>query len=342
MINLLKYMSTNPAISILVPVYKVEAYLQRCIDSVLAQDFEDWEMILVDDGSPDRCPEICDEAARKDDRIRVVHKENGGLPSARLAGFEQARGEFLVFLDSDDWLLKGALTILYNAIISDGGYDVVRGCNRRVYENGNYTIERGRFHKGEIIGKDSYLSKVIVADLSTYLWGAIYRRELFSRQIFMSVLPLSVGEDWVTNIGVGKNVTKMMCIDDVVYCYYINPDSIMQQRVCSYEYEAKVKNILFHMIEGESETVRNLILANRVTALIKCFFVPELSFNHHYYILVRQYLLDKKVNRIVKNMLDSQYYLFIERKYLFWGYSFMYKSLFRVWKLKGRKRTILC
>ena len=92
----------SPLISVLVPVYKVEAYLQRCIDSVLAQDFMDWEMILVDDGSPDRCPEICDEAAKKDVRIRVVHKENGGLLSARKAGVQIARGDYFVFWDSDD------------------------------------------------------------------------------------------------------------------------------------------------------------------------------------------------------------------------------------------------
>ena len=99
----------SPIISVLVPIYKVEAYLQRCIDSVLSQDFEKYELILVDDGSPDRCPAIVDDAARKDSRVKAVHKENGGLPSARLSGFQKAQGEFVVFLDSDDWLLPGAL-----------------------------------------------------------------------------------------------------------------------------------------------------------------------------------------------------------------------------------------
>ena len=89
----------TPKVSVLVPVYKVEPYLQRCIDSVLSQDFTDYELILVDDGSPDRCPEICDQNAAKDERIKVVHKENGGLVSARLAGFKEARAEYLIFLD---------------------------------------------------------------------------------------------------------------------------------------------------------------------------------------------------------------------------------------------------
>ena len=98
-------MMNTPKISILVPVYNVEKYLQRCVDSVLAQDFTNWEMILVDDGSPDRCPQMCDAFTAKDTRIKVIHQENRGAHAARKAGFEHAKGEYLVFLDPDDYLL---------------------------------------------------------------------------------------------------------------------------------------------------------------------------------------------------------------------------------------------
>jgi glycosyltransferase involved in cell wall biosynthesis len=91
-------------LSIIVPVYKVEAYLHRCIDSILAQTFTDYELILVDDGSPDRCPTICDEYAQKDERIKVVHKSNGGLSDARNAGLEIAQGKYIGFIDSDDFI----------------------------------------------------------------------------------------------------------------------------------------------------------------------------------------------------------------------------------------------
>lgn len=87
----------NVKISILVPVYNVERYLARCIDSVLSQSFQEWELILVDDGSTDNCPRICDEYANKDKRIKVIHKLNGGLPSARQVGFINAVGEYLIF-----------------------------------------------------------------------------------------------------------------------------------------------------------------------------------------------------------------------------------------------------
>lgn len=93
-----------PTISIIVPVYNVEAYLCRCIDSILAQTFTDFELILVDDGSPDNCSSICDEYAKKDSRIVVVHKENGGLSDARNTGLDIAKGEYIGFVDSDDFI----------------------------------------------------------------------------------------------------------------------------------------------------------------------------------------------------------------------------------------------
>ena len=92
----------KPLLSIIVPVYKVENYLQKCIDSILAQTFTDFELILVDDGSPDNCPALCDAAAKKDSRVRVIHKQNGGVSTARNAGLDAAQGNWIAFVDSDD------------------------------------------------------------------------------------------------------------------------------------------------------------------------------------------------------------------------------------------------
>ena len=114
-------------ISVVIPIYNVEKYIERCIDSVLNQTYMNLEIILVDDGSPDRCGEICDNYAQIDKRIRVIHKENGGLSSARNAGLRIATGDYISFVDSDDWiephmyetLLKNAIN--YKAQISSGG-----------------------------------------------------------------------------------------------------------------------------------------------------------------------------------------------------------------------------
>ena len=100
--------------SIIVPVYKVENYLEDCIESILHQSYKDFELILIDDGSPDKSPEICDEYNAKDDRISVIHKKNGGLSSARNAGLDNANGEYIVFIDSDDILREGALEKISN------------------------------------------------------------------------------------------------------------------------------------------------------------------------------------------------------------------------------------
>lgn len=108
-----------PRVSIIVPVYKAEKYIRRCIDSILAQTFKDWELLLVDDGSPDRSGEICDEYAKLDARIRVFHKENGGVSSARQKGQDEAKGEYTIHADPDDWLEPMMLEELYRKARED-------------------------------------------------------------------------------------------------------------------------------------------------------------------------------------------------------------------------------
>lgn len=103
-----------PKISIIVPVYKAETYLHRCVDSILAQTFTDWELILVDDGSPDQSGKICDEYAKKDQRVKVIHKENGGVSSARQRGLDESVGEYTIHADPDDWVEPEMLDELYN------------------------------------------------------------------------------------------------------------------------------------------------------------------------------------------------------------------------------------
>ena len=106
----------SPEISVIVPVYKVEAYLDRCVDSILGQDFADLEILLIDDGSPDNCGAMCDAYAAQDSRVRVIHRENGGLSAARNTGIEAARGEYLCFIDSDDFIEPAMLSTLYDLL----------------------------------------------------------------------------------------------------------------------------------------------------------------------------------------------------------------------------------
>ena len=99
-------------ISVIVPIYKVEKYLRRCVDSILNQSYTDFELLLIDDGSPDGCPQICDEYAQQDTRVRVFHKPNGGLSDARNYGLDRMKGEYVSFIDSDDYVGPDYLTVL--------------------------------------------------------------------------------------------------------------------------------------------------------------------------------------------------------------------------------------
>lgn len=125
----------NPTLSVIIPVYRVEDYLVRCVESVLTQDFRNIEVILVDDGSPDRCPEICDELSKKDERIKVIHKQNGGLSSARNAGISSARGKYLSFLDSDDQWAPGKLNeVMHSVKQTDSDILILNSIN--LYDDG--------------------------------------------------------------------------------------------------------------------------------------------------------------------------------------------------------------
>ena len=106
-------------VSVIVPIYNVEKYLEKCIESIVNQTYKNLEIILVDDGSPDNCPAICDEWAQKDSRIKVIHKKNGGLSSARNAGLEVSNGEYISFVDSDDWLDENTFEEVYNNFLKE-------------------------------------------------------------------------------------------------------------------------------------------------------------------------------------------------------------------------------
>lgn len=127
-------------ISVVVPIYNVEKYLQKCIDSILAQTYRHLEIILVDDGSPDNCGAICDNYAQEDGRVLVIHKKNGGLSSARNAGLEIAKGELIVFIDSDDWIDANYIEKLYDDI-SESGADVAVPAFCISFENGDCAVD---------------------------------------------------------------------------------------------------------------------------------------------------------------------------------------------------------
>lgn len=158
-----------PLFSVIVPVYKVEQYLHQCVDSVLDQDFKDFEIILVDDGSPDNCPHICDEYAAKDKRVKVIHKENGGLSDARNFGIKASTSSYLMFLDSDDyWNDENLLSGLSEIISSQPDVEIVNFGWQKYFQNENRFIDDKRnfsILKEKQTGFSDFISRLLENDL---------------------------------------------------------------------------------------------------------------------------------------------------------------------------------
>lgn len=217
-------------ISVVVPVYKVEQYLDRCVSSVLNQTYSEFELILVDDGSPDSCPQMCDEWARKDSRIKVIHQENRGCAWAIQQGIDLANGKYTTFVDSDDWLEPDYLQTLY-----DGGTEHnadVASCNfNRVYDE---RIVEYRFHPRIFYEKE--IREVLLPEMADdrltemhcVRWSKIYKSQLAKEAIKLCDLSITVSEDFVFNFAVFGLSQKIVVLDTPpLYNYRIWATSVM-------------------------------------------------------------------------------------------------------------------
>ena len=169
-------------VSITVPVYKVEQYLYECVDSILAQSYSNLEIILVDDGSPDKCPLLCDDFAEKDSRVRVIHKKNGGLSSARNAGLDVANGTYICFVDSDDFIAPTMVHNLYEAIIKNEYCGIVSG-QIVGYKDGQTVSYRPEwFHrKCSKLSAHNFAEQVLLEKESFTVWNKIYKADLLAK-----------------------------------------------------------------------------------------------------------------------------------------------------------------
>lgn len=212
---------SEPLISIIIPVYNVERYLDRCVKSVLEQTHRNSEIILVDDGSPDCCPEKCNAWAARDNRIQVIHKKNGGLSDARNAGMSSASGEFIAFVDSDDWIAPTFLERMLTAI-NESGSDI---CECGVLKT---NIER------EFPAKKSLCESFSAEDALSFLiqdkkfhqhvWNKLYKRECIGKIAFKSG---QTHEDEFWTYQVFGRAAKISKISDILYAYFQRDNSIM-------------------------------------------------------------------------------------------------------------------
>ena len=199
-------------VSIIVPVYKVEQYLKRCMDSVLNQTYKNIEVILVNDGSPDSCPALCDEYAKIDSRVRVIHKENGGLSSARNVALDSVKGDYIFFVDSDDWLALDTLEVLNEYLEED--YDMISF--QRTYLTEEKVVEKGEKNPKDM-DVSQYIDASFLGRYDFFVTTKIFKAEVFNNIRFLEGRNY---EDLEIMHRLFLNMKKVAGLDYFLYYYW--------------------------------------------------------------------------------------------------------------------------
>ena len=208
-------------ISVVLPIYKVEKYLEKCVESVIKQTYKNIEIILVDDGSPDNCPNLCDEYMKKDNRIKVIHKQNGGLSDARNAGINIAKGKYITFIDSDDYVDYDYVEFLYKAI-KEANAQMSIASHRVIYDSGKI-IEKAT-NENSVLEPEKVLERILYdegIDLSS--WGKLYLTSLFNNVKFPKG---RLFEDSATTYLLVEQCDKIAIVSESKYNYIIRGESI--------------------------------------------------------------------------------------------------------------------
>lgn len=249
-------MHTNVKISVVVPCYKVERYLEKCVNSILASSFNDYEIILVDDGSPDKTGELADALAQGDNRIKVIHQQNSGVIKARETGVNTAQGEWITFVDSDDSITPNALEDMYKASL-ENDTDIIIGFpigDKFPDVPNNYNIEQYR------------LDVVSVSRIPVSPWGRLIRRSIISPFMFDVPREIKVGEDLLFNIRCAFATDKNpVILNSYVYNYNVNDGSITQTFIRTPEYEQTFHELRQKSIHKDKmDLYMNSMIADRL------------------------------------------------------------------------------
>lgn len=214
----------NEKVSIIVPVYMAEKWLEKCIQSLINQTYKDIEIILIDDGSKDSSAKICDEYSKIDSRIKVIHKKNEGVSLTRNQGISIATGRYLQFVDSDDTLELTACETLVRTMKKSGSQLVICGLN--IYKN-NILLRTPHLNKRDILIKESFENYKYIYPVFASPCNKLYQRELFTHKFSTEIM---TGEDLLSNLEYLKNVDKISCIEDCLYNVNLDNDSSLNRK----------------------------------------------------------------------------------------------------------------
>ena len=269
----------EPLISVLVPIYKIDKYLGVCIESLLNQTYKNLEIILVDDGSPDRCPDICDLYASKDNRIKVIHKTNGGLVSARKAGLIVAKGEYIGYVDGDDWIGPGFYHSLYSALCESDADIAIAGFSRDLFSSTKNILNAipSGVYEGISLEK---VKKQMISDgdfyrhgITTYLWNKLFKREVIESYQMAMDNRITIGEDAATTYPAIMASKKIVITDNCAYHYRQREDSMLKTATNHNNEYLKVKYLYEYMKQTLQEWPNDYQLLRQVDDLILSTFI---------------------------------------------------------------------
>lgn len=245
----------SPLISMIVPIYRIERYVGICIESLIHQTYENIEIILVNDGSDDRCPQICDLYAKKDSRIKVIHKENDGLVSARKAGLEHAEGEYIGYVDGDDWIDKTFVERMLSDALNNDADVVCAGFTRDLFEQS--ALIYNKYPVGIYRGKalDDLKQKMLsdgdfyLLGITTYVWNKLFKRKV--------ILPAQMNVDERISIGEDAAVTypaimesECVCVTDCTDYHYRQREDSMLKQTAGFSVEKRQLRVLSDYLLG--------------------------------------------------------------------------------------------
>jgi len=259
-------MITNPLLSVIIPVYNVESYLTRCVDSILRQTYGNLEVILVNDGSRDGSGAICDEFAARDHRVRVIHKENGGLSSARNAGLEAAHGEYITFVDSDDWIVEDAYEHLLS-LLEEYDVKLVCGGNVDVFSKTGTQKLGVCPKKKEIISAEEMVGRMFMIDgCDSSVCDKVFHRSLLEDFHF----PLGkISEDTAVTYKIVLKAGQVAMTDKPFYFYYHRPDSITTTAVSGKNFDfSEHTAVIYPYIRDNHPAIQNQARYLRVWSLV--------------------------------------------------------------------------
>ena len=261
-------MKNNPLISVLIPVYNIERYIGLCLESIICQTYDNLEIIVVDDGSIDRSGEICDLYANKDSRIKVIHKQNEGLVSARKAAINIATGEYIGYVDGDDWIGEGFYSALLSSLQQTNSDVVVAGFSRELFNKIARIINAlpAGVYEGESLEK-LYSSMISYGDffrhgITTYLWNKLFKKEVIKNYQLSVDDRISIGEDGAAVYPALLNCKRICVLDNCSYHYRQREDSMLKKTL-SLAKETECLSVLYEYLKkafGTNIEKYNLLL----------------------------------------------------------------------------------